>query len=367
MRKFNIIDTTLRDGEQTAGVNFSFDEKLKIVKELNKIGVKHIEIGIPAMGEWEIKQIKKIVKLGFDIEYTTWNRLNKADIDKAVECGIPNIHISIPISDIHIEKKLKTSRELLINKAEYLIAYAKSCGCNVYIGFEDASRADPDFMITVLQKLESLGVTRFRFADTMSALNPFTTTKIIKKIKNSTNLLIDFHGHNDFGMATANALAAFQAGADFISTSANGIGERAGNVPLEEIVAALKYFENFDCSLDMTKFVELARIVEDASGIKLAKNKPIIGEVVFSHESGIHADGLIKSKDIYEFLNPQDFGRENKIIFGKHSGRETFIKILQDYGIKFDSLKIEILFNKLRKMFYFSKNVNLEKILNEIR
>lgn len=365
MRQFNIIDTTLRDGEQTAGVNFSFDEKLEIVSKLNEIGIKHIEIGIPAMGEWEIKQIKEIVKLGFDIEYTTWNRLNKEDIDKSIECGIPNLHISIPISDIHIEKKLKTTRELLLSKAEYLITYAQSRGCKVYIGFEDASRADINFVIEVLRKLESLGVSRFRYADTMSALNPFKTFEVIMRIKKATSLLVDFHGHNDFGMATANALAAYQAGAEFVSTSANGIGERAGNVPLEEIVTALKYFENYDCNLDMTKFLELAKIVEEASGIRLAKNKPIIGEVVFSHESGIHADGLIKSKEVYEFLDPKDFGRENKIIFGKHSGKEALLKILKDCNLNFDVLKTDFLFNKLRKMFYFSKSVNVESVIKD--
>lgn len=366
MREFNIIDTTLRDGEQTAGVNFSFDEKIKIVEKLNEIGIKHIEIGIPAMGKWEIQQIKEIVKLGFDIEYTTWNRLNKSDIEKSIECGIKNLHMSIPISDLHIEKKLKTTREELLRKAEELISYAKDRGCNVYIGFEDASRADMDFLIEVVKKIEGMGVRRFRFADTMSTLNPFTTMEVIKKIKESTSISIDFHGHNDFGMATANALAAFQAGAEFISTSANGIGERAGNVALEEIVTALKYFEDYNCSLDMTKFIELGKLVEEASGITLAKNKPIIGEVVFSHESGIHADGLIKAEEIYEFLNPRDFGRENTIIFGKHSGKETLLKILRDKGMYIDSRKIEATFNKLRELFYFNKQVNLNNVLHDI-
>jgi len=349
MEDFYILDTTLRDGEQTPGVDFTMDEKLEIATMLDKAGVGVIEVGTPAMGQEEIQIIKKINDLGLKCELITWNRLSKSDIDSSIKTGIKNVHIGVPVSDIHIYNKLKKSREWIMETLKELVTYALDKGCKVSVGAEDASRADLDFLIEFYKTAESLGVCRVRYADTVGALDPFTVYENIKIIRSEINIDIDFHGHNDFGMATANALAACRAGAKYISATVNGIGERAGNTSLEEIVASLKYIGKYKTNFDMKQIPVLSKYVEKASGIKLSKNKPLVGEAVFSHESGIHVDGLLKDRRTYEFIDPTEIGRESEFVLGKTSGKASVKNAMEKLGMKLDDDKISKMLEKVRK------------------
>jgi homocitrate synthase NifV len=363
MENFYILDTTLRDGEQTPGVNFTLEEKLEIAKMLDKAGVKVIEAGIPAMGQQEIEVIKKMNSLGLKCELLTWNRLSKSDIDKSLETGVKNIHIGVPTSDIHIYNKLKKTRKWLIETLKDVVNYAIHKGCKVSVGAEDASRTDMDFLIEFYKTAEKLGVSRVRYADTVGALDPFGVYENIKTIKTNIDIEIDFHGHNDFGMATANAMAAYRAGAKYISVTVNGIGERAGNTALEEIVTALKYIGKYKTNFDMKQLTVLSKYVEAASEIRISKNKPIVGEAVFSHESGIHVDGLIKDRRTYEFINPAELGRKSEFVLGKTSGKASVKNAMEKLGMKLDDDKISDILEKLRNGEVFSKkNMPLKKV-----
>ena len=319
--KLHIVDTTLRDGEQTPGVAFDGDAKVEMAIALSDLGVDIIEVGIPAMGQEEIKAIKRVEELNLKAQLLTWNRLNIQDIEASLKTGVKNLHISIPSSSIQIEKKLRINHDELIFKAKEVIGYAVKKGCTVSVGAEDASRAEEEFLLKLFRTALEAGATRIRYADTLGVLNPFSTLSIIKRIRDELDVDIDFHGHNDFGLATANALAAFKAGAGYISCCVNGLGERAGNTALEEIVMALYYMDKCEINIKPDKLVPVSKLVERHSQRIVSPGKPIVGRDVFTHESGIHVDGLLKDVRNYQHLDPLLLGRQNKFVLGKHSGR----------------------------------------------
>ncbi len=357
MNDFYILDTTLRDGEQTAGVSFTKEDKLEMTKMLSDAGVSVIEIGIPAMGDKEVEFIREAKNLDLNAELLTWNRLSKDDIDKSLKTGVSNVHISAPTSDIHIYGKLRKNREWVLENLKEVVSYAVKKGCKISVGAEDASRTDLNFLIKFYKLAQKLGASRVRYADTVGALDPFRVYENIKKIKNKINIDIDFHGHNDFGMATANSVAAYKAGAKYISCTVNGIGERAGNASLEEVVMSLKYIENCETDFNVKSFPKLSKLVETASGIKLSQNKPIVGKKVFSHESGIHVDGLIKDRRTYEFVSPSEIGRESEFVLGKTSGKAAVKNELEKLGVKFNNEKISNILRRLRDGEYLDNNI----------
>lgn len=339
-QSLTIIDTTLRDGEQSAGVAFSYKEKLSIAKHLDILGVDVIEAGIPAMSKHEQNTISSILDLNLQAKILTWNRMKIKDIKASISTGAQNVHISVPVSDLHIYKKLRMTREQLITNYLKVLEFCMSKDLNVSIGGEDASRADEAFLAEIYSIAISHGVKRIRYADTVSVLSPFTSFEKIerliwqlsvrqnlKKQELLDILQIDFHGHNDFGLGTANAIGAYKAGASAISCSVNGLGERAGNTPLEEIVLALEMIENVPNSIKTKEIMRISKIVEEYSGRKLHDSKPIVGNMVFSHEAGIHVDGLLKDKKTYSYLDPKVLGRHHSYIRGKHSGKS--IKLIQ--------------------------------------
>ncbi len=336
MKKLTVIDTTLRDGEQSPGVAFSHREKLNIAKHLDQLGVDIIEAGIPVMNMMEQQTIHDILSLGLKADILTWNRLHMKDIKASLEAGAKNLHISVPVSDVHIFKKLRTTRSELLHNLEGVLSYCAENDVNVSVGGEDASRADEDFLAEVFCKGTQYGVKRIRYADTVSVLTPFTTLERIENLIQGmagkldisaedlmNDLLIDFHGHNDFGLGTANALAAFKAGALGISCSVNGLGERAGNTALEEIVMALSLLEEAQVDIKVKEIMRVSKLVEAYSGRTVMESKPIVGKMVFSHESGIHVDGLLKDKRTYCYLDPKILGRRHSYVKGKHSGRSA--------------------------------------------
>jgi homocitrate synthase NifV len=333
-----IDDTTLRDGEQTAGVAFTEEEKIQIAKMLDSIGVHQIEVGIPIMGGSEVEAIKAIVNLGLKASLITWNRPVIADINASLECGVKAVALSISTSDIHIEHKLQQSREWVLNAIAKATEYAKSYGLYVSVNAEDASRADIDFLIQFAQTAKQCGADRLRFCDTVGILDPFRTYDIVRRLLEETGLEVEMHTHNDFGMATANALAGIRAGATYVNTTVNGLGERAGNACLAETVMALKYIEGIDLGIDTTQFRTLSEYVAQASRRDLPLSKAITGANIFAHESGIHADGVLKDSRTYEAFPPEEVGLERQILIGKHSGTHSIqFKFRNEFGIELSS------------------------------
>ncbi len=260
-----ICDTTLRDGEQSAGIVFANLEKLRIAKLLDEIGVQQIEAGIPAMGGDEKKAVKQIAHLGLDASILGWNRANKEDIAHSIDCDVDSVAISMSSSDIHIQHKLMKSREWVLEKITESVEYAKAHGVYISANAEDASRADPDFLITFAKTAKEAGANRFRYCDTIGMLEPRRSYDDIKRIIEHAKIDVEMHTHNDFGMATANAMAGVQAGAKFVSTTVLGIGERTGNSPLEEIAMTAKHILKMDVHFDTTRFREVSEYVASAA------------------------------------------------------------------------------------------------------
>jgi homocitrate synthase NifV len=333
MDQISVVDTTLRDGEQAPGVSFSEQEKINIVKKLDQAGVDIIEIGVPAAGQKECEMIESVLDLNLDAQIFTWNRMRLADVKAALSCGSRNLHVSVPVSDIQINKKLGRDKDWVLEKTEEVLSFCLEKNCQVTVGAEDASRADRGFLFKFYDLVQSYNVQRVRYADTLGILSPMETYKKMKEIKDSFKLDIDFHAHNDFGLATANALNAYKAGVRNISCTINGIGERAGNTAVEEIIMALKYIEEVKIDFDLTKLMELSKVVEKASGIKMSQNKAIVGRDVFAHESGIHVDGLLKDEENYQFFSPEDIGRTKKIVLGKSSGSSGVVYKFRELGL----------------------------------
>ncbi|HEY8804833.1 MAG TPA: homocitrate synthase [Clostridium sp.] len=234
-----IVDTTLRDGEQMAGVELGFKEKIEFAKIIDSKKVYQIEAGTPAMGGDEKKSIEKLMSLGLSSKISAWNRMNINDIDHSIDCGVDIIHISVPISDIQIKWKLGRDREWVINEMRKSVYYAKDKGFEVVVGLEDASRTSTDVLIRVIKEAKALGIKRVRYADTVGILYPDKIFKSITKIKQMIDVSIEFHAHNDFGMAVANSVAAVMAGSEFVDTTFGGIGERAGNCDYVKLMKAI--------------------------------------------------------------------------------------------------------------------------------
>ncbi|MDR3288041.1 MAG: homocitrate synthase [Peptococcaceae bacterium] len=327
-----IVDTTLRDGEQTAGVVFSYQEKLRIARILDELGVHQIEAGIPVMGGDEQKAIKEICRLGLKASIMGWNRPVIEDIEKSIACGVDSVAISISSSDIHIEHKLKTTREDVLARMVKATEFAKKEGLYVSVNAEDASRSEMDFLIQFAAAAKQAGADRLRFCDTVGTLEPFRTYDTISALIRQAGIEVEMHTHDDFGMATANSLAGVKAGANFVGVTINGLGERAGNAALEEVVMALKHLMSINLNFATERFVEASEYVSRASGRILPPWKSIVGKNMFAHESGIHADGALKNPLTYEVFQPEEVGLERQIVIGKHSGTASIKAKFTEYG-----------------------------------
>lgn len=355
-QKIHLIDTTLRDGEQAPGVVFNLKEKLHIANLLNDAGLKEVEIGTPAMGLREIEEMKTIVDSGFNFKTLAWCRALKTDVDAAIKTGADHINISFPVSDIQLDA-LSKPRSWVISSLKKLIVYATAYFEQVAVGAQDASRADIHFLQELIGEAIASGAKRVRIADTVGILNPISTSELFKNIRTQfAEIPLEFHGHNDLGMATANTFAALHYGATAASVTVNGLGERAGNAALEEVVMALELSGNIKHGINTSVFNLLTKTVSKASGQIIPANKPITGSKVLSHESGIHTNSLLKNRKTYQIINAASVGRkESDFVFGKHAGKHALIAFLQSRKINISPEDALNAIEGIREISYRSK------------
>lgn len=361
-----INDTTLRDGEQAPYVAFNTKEKLQIAKLLYQNGSDELEIGIPAMGKKEQSDIKELLNLNLPIQMMTWNRAVVSDLEESLKCGVKAVDLSIPVSKTLIEIKYKNDIDKIYKNLELTINLAKKEGLFVCIGAEDSSRADFEFLQSIVLFVESLGADRFRYCDTIGILTPMKTYENISKLTEICDIPIEMHTHNDFGMATANAIAGIEAGAYSVNTTVIGLGERAGNASFEQVLMSLKYQFLQNKEINPSKLKQLVKFVSQASNKPLGDYMPIIGKNIFAHESGIHASGMIQNELAYEPFSPKSVGLKRDYPIGKHSGSSTLDYHLSACGISVDKEKLKGLISNVREVVTKRKKVLEQNELKEM-
>ncbi len=346
-----ILDTTLRDGEQTPGVSLSVEQKLMIADALDALGVDIIEAGTAIASEGDFKAIKEISARGLNAEICSFARIKKEDIDAAADANADSIFMVAPSSSIHIRAKFPGKDEkYVIEKSVEAVEYAKERGLIVEFGAEDASRADFNFVIELFKAAVEAGADRLTFADTVGVLTPERASEIIKRLKQEFSVPIAIHCHDDFGLATANTVYAVRAGADEFHGTINGIGERAGNAAIEEVVIALEHLYNIKTKIRKERIYNTSKLVEKFTRVVVPPNKPIVGENAFTHESGIHTSALFRDTSTYEPISPEEVGRKRVIVLGKHAGRASVEAIMKELGYKATKEQMKEILNRIKEI-----------------
>ncbi|WP_408009069.1 2-isopropylmalate synthase [Pseudalkalibacillus sp. A8] len=374
MAKIDVFDTTLRDGEQSAGVNLNLLEKLEIAHQLERLGVDIIEAGFPAASKGDLQSVKRIAESVKNSSVTGLARANKKDIDAAWEAlkgsAEPRLHVFLATSPIHMTYKLKMTTDQVLEKAVETVKYAKKNFTHVQWSAEDACRSDKQFLVKIITEVIDAGATVINLPDTVGYMTPEEYGGLFRFIKenvpNVDKVKLSAHCHNDLGMATANTLAAIENGADQVEGTINAIGERAGNTGLEEIAVALHIRDDFYRAKTGLKLDELKRtsnLVSKLTGMKVPGNKAVVGNNAFAHESGIHQDGVLKEKTTYEIISPELIGvQTNRLVLGKHSGRHAFKNKVKDMGFELTDQKLNEAFQMFKDLADKKKEVSDDDI-----
>ena len=326
-----ICDVTLRDGEQTPGVSFTRDEKTAIAQLLDEIGVEVIEAGFPVVSAAEKECVAAIAGSGLSARVCCLARALKPDIEAALDCDVDMVSIFFATSDLHIRHKYHKPREEVLDGALDMVEFAADHGVQVRFAAEDASRTDPAFLVEMYARGVECGATLVSFADTVGCLTPLETHAVVSSILGAAPLPLCIHCHNDLGFAAANTITAAAAGAFQLHTTVNGIGERAGNAALEQVLVALRMKGGVD-RYDLSRLQETSRLVARASGVAPERTRPIVGENAFAHESGIHIAAILEDPSTYEYVPPELVGGERRFILGKHTGKRALEHVAKAYG-----------------------------------
>jgi 2-isopropylmalate synthase len=328
-----VFDTTLRDGEQTPRTSFSYDDKREIAARLDAMGVHVIEAGFPVNSDAEFEAVRDIAQ-ATDTTTCGLARVVDKDVEAALDSGVEMVHVFASTSDVQLEDSMHATREEVVERAVECVQRVNEAGADVMFSPMDATRTDPVFLDDVVEAVSEAGVDWINIPDTCGVATPARFAELTRRVASKTDARIDVHTHDDFGMATANALAGYEAGAEQAQVSVAGIGERAGNAAFEEVVMAVESVYGVDTGIDTTQITELARLVEAKSDVPTPPNKPVVGANAFAHESGIHAAGVIENSATFEpgVMTPEMVGATREFVMGKHTGTHSVRKRLRDAG-----------------------------------
>lgn len=345
-----ILDTTLREGEQTPYVNFTVDEKVEIAQMLDRVGVDMIEAGDPSVSPNVARAIERIASLDLRAEIVAHSTATRSGIDRAKACGADRVAVFYATSRIHLDSKLHKSEKEALAIIQEHVCYAKSLGLNVRYTPEDATRTDFDYLVDVCNTAIKAGADRISFADTLGIMQPHTMFERVERLrKKLLPCRIDLHCHDDYGLALANAMAGIRAGANCIHTTVNGMGERTGIPDLAETILAFHNLEGAQ-KYNIEPLMELSSYLEKVSGFFVAPNKPITGQNAFSHKSGVHTNGILKDPRTYEPFDPSMLGRERKIVIDKYTGKSAVAARLDEYGIEVSAAELEVIVTRIKNM-----------------
>ena len=370
MRTIKIFDTTLRDGEQSPGCSMNLQEKIEVSKQLEKLGVDIIEAGFAIASPGDFLSVQAVAESVKNAKVASLSRALKKDIDASYEAlkkaVSPRIHTFIATSPIHMKYKLQMSSDDVLSQAAEMVKYAKSLCGDVEFSAEDASRSDLDFLYRVFAAVIEAGATCINIPDTVGYATPDEyyefISSIMKNTKGIEKIDVSVHCHNDLGLGVANSLAAVRAGASQVECTVNGIGERAGNAALEEIVMTLKTRQDrYDCvtNVNTKQIYNASRLITTITGVSVQPNKAIVGKNAFAHEAGIHQHGVLANKQTYEIMTPESIGlSENSIVLGKHSGKHAFINRLAELGIAIKEDRVAVAFDKFKQLADRKKEVS---------
>ncbi|WP_406662526.1 (R)-citramalate synthase [Methanolobus sp. ZRKC3] len=351
------LDTTLRDGEQTPGVALTSADKVAIATKLDELGVNVIEAGSAITSEGERESIRAVTAEGLNAEICSYCRIMQPDVDYALDCDVDSIHLVAPVSDLHINVKLRKDRETVRQMAVDVTEYAKEHGLIVELSGEDASRADLDFLKSLYIDGVDAGADRLCFCDTVGLLVPERTDEIFRDITSAVKAPVSIHCHDDFGLATANTIAALKAGAQQAHVTINGIGERAGNTSLEEVVMAIEWLYKCNTGITTKNIFKTSRLVSRLTGVPVAPNKSLVGGNAFTHEAGIHVHGLLANTETYEPIHPEVIGRERKIVLGKHAGKSSVTLAVKEMGLEVDDSQLHEILDRVKELGDLGKRV----------
>ncbi|UCE81482.1 MAG: homoaconitate hydratase [Methanobacteriota archaeon] len=331
--EITVYDSTLRDGEQMPGVRFSCEQKVAIARRLDEVGVHQIEAGFPAVSETEMESVRAVAGLGLDADILCLARTKEEDIDLAIKCDVDMVLLFVATSEMHMRYKLKAGREQVLERAVRTTEYGRDHGLKVSMSTEDSTRSDLEFMLELYNSCEDAGVDRIGVTDTLGCASPEAVSHLVREIRRGTSTAISAHLHNDFGLAVANSVAALSNGAEAIATTVGGLGERAGNVSLEQLVMVLKNLYGKDIGISTEGLTGLGELVFQSAGIKMPINQPWIGANAFSHESGIHVAAVLNCPMTYECVSPEAVGNRRHLVLGKHSGTAIVLNRLGERGV----------------------------------